>query len=158
MAYAEQEVLPLLKEKVCMSCHVLDKKRVGPSLMMIAERYQKDQKMTAEILAKRIQTGGKGMWGPIFMPTQNALSDADAIVIAQWILDLAEPRASKQAETTTSSDETTKPDSADEAVSELAKSNSVDESALSERAEGVVKSESVGETTGGEAESAQAKP
>jgi cytochrome c len=37
-------------------------------------------------LAKRIKSGGSGNWGPIPMPPQAALSDADAKTLASWIL------------------------------------------------------------------------
>lgn len=86
---APVEVLPLLKEKVCMSCHQMDKKRVGPSLMMIAERYADQDEAFVITLRDRIKQGGKGHWGPVAMPVQNKLSDEDAETMARWILSLA---------------------------------------------------------------------
>ena len=86
IAYAEEEILPLMKEKVCMSCHLVDKKRVGPSLNMIAERYYTVDDETVAMLSERIKKGGKGNWGPVAMPTQNALSEEDAQTIARWLL------------------------------------------------------------------------
>lgn len=86
-AYAEEEILPLMKEKVCMSCHLVDKKRVGPSLNMIAERYYTVDDETVATLSERIKKGGKGNWGPVAMPTQNALSEEDAQTIARWLLE-----------------------------------------------------------------------
>jgi cytochrome c len=37
-------------------------------------------------LAKSIKAGGSGKWGPVPMPAQAALSDADALTLAKWIL------------------------------------------------------------------------
>ena len=37
-------------------------------------------------LAKRIKAGGSGHWGPVPMPPQPALSEADAKTLATWIL------------------------------------------------------------------------
>lgn len=82
------EILPLMKEKVCMSCHLMDKKRVGPSLMMIAERYAEQGETIVPILRERIQKGGKGHWGPIVMPAQPRVSDEEAETMARWILSL----------------------------------------------------------------------
>ena len=84
-------VLPLLKEKVCMSCHLMDKKRVGPSLLMIAERYAEQGEDFIPVLAERIIKGGKGHWGPLIMPAQNKVSQEEAQMMARWILSL-EPK------------------------------------------------------------------
>ncbi|MEY4421361.1 MAG: hypothetical protein RLZZ498_1957, partial [Pseudomonadota bacterium] len=37
-------------------------------------------------LAKSIKAGGSGKWGPIPMPPQAQLSDADAKALATWVL------------------------------------------------------------------------
>ena len=37
-------------------------------------------------LAKSIKAGGSGKWGPVPMPAQAQLSDADAKTLAVWIL------------------------------------------------------------------------
>ena len=84
----EITVLPLLKEKVCMSCHLMDKKRVGPSLLMIAERYAEQGEEFIPVLSERIVTGGKGHWGPLSMPAQNKVSWEEAQIMARWILSL----------------------------------------------------------------------
>jgi cytochrome c len=38
------------------------------------------------MLAKSIKAGGSGKWGPVPMPAQPALSDADALALANWVL------------------------------------------------------------------------
>jgi cytochrome c len=68
-----------------MACHNVDKKLVGPAYQDIAKKYA-GQKDAAAHLAKSIQAGGSGKWGPVPMPPQSALSDADASILAIWIL------------------------------------------------------------------------
>ena len=69
----------------CASCHAIDKKLVGPSYQDVAKKYG-GQKDAAANLAKSIKAGGSGKWGPVPMPAQAALSDADALTLATWIL------------------------------------------------------------------------
>jgi cytochrome c len=51
----------------------------------LAKKYAA-QKDAAATLAKNIKAGGSGKWGPVPMPAQAALSDADANTLAAWIL------------------------------------------------------------------------
>lgn len=77
--------LDLAKKNACMACHGVDKKVVGPAYQDVAKKYA-GQKDAAAALAKSIKAGGSGKWGPIPMPAQAALSDADANTLAAWIL------------------------------------------------------------------------
>jgi cytochrome c len=75
----------LAKNNNCMACHAVDKKIVGPAYKDVAKKYagQPDAEAT---LAKSIKAGGSGKWGPIPMPAQAQLSDADAKTLAAWVL------------------------------------------------------------------------
>lgn len=75
----------LAKSKNCMACHAVDKKLVGPAYQEVAKKYA-DQKEAAATLAASIRKGGSGKWGPVPMPAQAALSEADARTLAEWIL------------------------------------------------------------------------
>ena len=75
----------LAKSKNCMACHAVDKKLVGPAYQEVAKKYA-DQKEAAATLAASIRKGGAGKWGPVPMPAQAALSEADARTLAEWIL------------------------------------------------------------------------
>lgn len=77
--------LDLAKKNACMACHGVDKKVVGPAYQDVAKKYS-GQKDAAANLAKSIKAGGSGKWGPVPMPAQAALSDADANTLAAWIL------------------------------------------------------------------------
>ena len=75
----------LAKKEGCLKCHAVDKKVVGPAYQDVAKKYagQKDAEVA---LAKSIKAGGSGKYGPIPMPAQTALSDADAATLAKWVL------------------------------------------------------------------------
>ncbi|TSE25959.1 c-type cytochrome [Tepidimonas aquatica] len=73
----------LAQKNACMGCHAVDKKMVGPAYKDIAAKYKG---MKPEELAASIKKGGAGKWGPVPMPAQAALSDADAKLLAEWVL------------------------------------------------------------------------
>lgn len=75
----------LAQKNACLSCHAVDKKLVGPSYQDVAKKYA-GQKDAVATLVKNIKAGGSGKWGPVPMPAQTALSDADAKTLATWIL------------------------------------------------------------------------
>jgi cytochrome c len=75
----------LAKKNNCLACHAADKKVVGPSYQDVAKKYA-GQADADNALAKSIKAGGSGKWGPVPMPPQAQLSDADAKALAVWIL------------------------------------------------------------------------
>jgi cytochrome c len=75
----------LAQKNACMSCHAVAKKLVGPSYNDVAKKYA-GQKDAAATLAKSIKAGGAGKWGPVPMPSQPGLSEADALTLANWVL------------------------------------------------------------------------
>ncbi|QNN55905.1 c-type cytochrome [Diaphorobacter ruginosibacter] len=77
--------LALAQKNACMACHSVDKKLVGPAYLEVAKKYAGQADAQAN-LAKSIKAGGSGKWGPVPMPPQAALSDADANTLAAWIL------------------------------------------------------------------------
>ncbi len=77
--------LALATAKNCMACHASDKKLVGPAYKDVAAKYGGD-KTAVEKLATKIQKGGAGVWGPVPMPANTQVSDADAKKLAAWVL------------------------------------------------------------------------
>jgi len=73
------------KANGCMACHALDKKVVGPSFKSIANKYKGDAN-AADKLAKEVRAGSKGVWGPVPMPAQAKISDADLKKVLAWAL------------------------------------------------------------------------
>jgi cytochrome c len=77
----------LAKSSGCLNCHTVDKKLVGPALKDIAAKYKGDP-AAADKLAVKIQKGSQGVWGPVPMPPNAKVNDADAKTLAQFILSL----------------------------------------------------------------------
>lgn len=77
--------LELAKKNACMACHAVDKKLVGPAYLEVARKYEGKKDVVEAVMAS-IKAGGSGKWGPIPMPAQAALSDADVKTLASWIL------------------------------------------------------------------------
>jgi len=75
----------LATAKNCMACHATDKKLVGPSYKDVAAKYAGD-KTAVDKLATKIQKGGAGVWGPVPMPANPQVSDAEAKKLAAWVL------------------------------------------------------------------------
>ena len=75
----------LATSKNCMACHAVDKKLVGPSYKDVAAKYA-GQKDAVEKLAAKIIKGGSGVWGPIPMPPNAQVNEADAKKLATWVM------------------------------------------------------------------------
>lgn len=88
-----------------MRCHGIERSRVGPSFVRIAERYRSRAGAQA-YLAGRIVHGGVGEWGRVVMPRQIGVSGTAAQELAAWILQLAPDaqRGGHPAPTTDASD------------------------------------------------------
>jgi cytochrome c len=81
----DSNAISIAKQNACLGCHAVDKKIVGPSLQAIAKKYTNDPNAMA-FLKNKILKGGSGSWGVVPMPANAKLSDADASLLAGWIL------------------------------------------------------------------------
>lgn len=77
----------LLVKSNCLACHYVDKRKYGPKLNEIASKYGNESNVV-DMLAKKIKAGGTGVWGEDVMPPQPQLSEADALILAKYILSL----------------------------------------------------------------------
>jgi len=77
--------LALATSKNCMACHAIDKKLVGPAYKDVAAKYA-GQKDAADKLAAKIMKGGSGVWGPVPMPANTQVNEAEAKKLAAWVL------------------------------------------------------------------------
>lgn len=77
----------MLKKYNCTACHAIDKKLVGPAYKDVAKKY-KGQKDIAVKLAEKVKKGGQGVWGPIPMPPNPAVPDAEIKKMVDYILAL----------------------------------------------------------------------
>ena len=77
----------LATAKNCMACHAVDKKLVGPAYKDVAVKYS-GQKDAVDKLAAKILKGGSGVWGPVPMPANAQVNEAEAKKLAAWVLTL----------------------------------------------------------------------
>jgi cytochrome c len=77
----------LATSKNCMACHAVDKKLVGPAFKDVAAKYA-GQAGAADKLATKIIKGGSGVWGPVPMPANAQVNEAEAKKLAAWVLSL----------------------------------------------------------------------
>lgn len=77
----------LAKSKNCMACHAIDKKLVGPAYKDVAKKYA-GQKGAEATLITHVMKGSAGVWGPIPMPANTQVSEADAKKLVGWVLSL----------------------------------------------------------------------
>ena len=75
----------LATSKNCMTCHAVDKKLVGPSYREVAGKYA-NQRDATDRLAIKIMKGGSGVWGPVPMPANAQVNEAEAKRLAAWVL------------------------------------------------------------------------
>lgn len=80
----------LISKNDCGSCHLQNKKSIGPSYQEVAERYPKQTK-TIEKLAEKVISGGQGVWGDHAMAAHPQLSKNDARAMVRYILSLSDP-------------------------------------------------------------------
>ena len=82
-----QDAKALLQKHTCTACHADDKKVVGPAYKDVAAKY-KDDKGAAAKLADKVKKGGSGVWGPVPMPPNAAVPDADIKTMVAYVLSL----------------------------------------------------------------------
>jgi len=75
----------LAKAKNCMACHAVANKLVGPSYKDVAAKYE-GQKGAEEKLVQKVMKGGAGTWGPVPMPANPQVSEAEARSLVKWVL------------------------------------------------------------------------
>ncbi|MEO8331019.1 MAG: c-type cytochrome [Gallionella sp.] len=84
-----EDMPELAKKSGCKNCHSIEKKVVGPAWEDVAKKYKGQADAVAKLTTKIIK-GGSGAWGPIPMPPQPKLSDAEAKELATFVMSLAE--------------------------------------------------------------------
>lgn len=74
-----------VKGSDCSSCHMLDRKIVGPSYADVAAKYESTEE-NITMLADKVIAGGAGAWGEVPMPAHPGLSQEDAKDMVSYIL------------------------------------------------------------------------
>jgi cytochrome c len=87
MATPAMAQMALAQAKNCLACHAVDHKVVGPAYKDVAAKYAGD-KGAVDKLAQKIMKGGSGVWGPVPMPANTQVNEAEAKKLAAWVLSL----------------------------------------------------------------------
>ncbi|MBA4168178.1 MAG: c-type cytochrome [Chitinophagaceae bacterium] len=74
-----------IRKQDCFNCHTVHSKLIGPSFSDISGRYKTLPDVAA--LASHIIKGSTGIWGAAMMPTHPDLSEKEAQLIVQWIIE-----------------------------------------------------------------------
>ena len=79
----------LAEKDLCLSCHKMEGKLVGPSFRDVAKKYQGVAEAQAKLVAT-VRKGGKGVWGTVPMPPAGKdVTDEDLKLVVAWILSLS---------------------------------------------------------------------
>lgn len=81
----------LIETSDCKACHSIDKKSIGPTYRDVALKY-KGKTGAQQSLAKKVISGGGGVWGEVSMPAHPQLSTEDAAEMVKYILSLADDK------------------------------------------------------------------
>jgi cytochrome c len=81
-AWADQA---LATAKNCMACHDVAVKKLGPAYKDVAKKYAGDKGAQAKLVEKVLK-GGAGVWGPVAMPANTQVTEAEAKKLVAWVL------------------------------------------------------------------------
>ncbi len=81
----------LVEGSDCMACHKVSEKSIGPSYMDVAQKYKGDAG-ALENLAKKIISGGSGVWGETAMAGHPQLSTEEAVEMVKYVLSAADEK------------------------------------------------------------------
>lgn len=81
-----QKGLALVGQNQCMTCHKINEKLTGPAYSDVAKKYAGADDATITKLAKKVISGGSGVWGDVPMTPHPNVSEADAKAMVKYIL------------------------------------------------------------------------
>lgn len=87
---AAKPVTALLQQHACLACHQVDSKVVGPALREVAARYR-DRADRRDYFSDKLKNGSTGVWGPVPMPAQAHVPEAELKAIVDWLAEGAKP-------------------------------------------------------------------
>jgi cytochrome c len=77
----------LARKSGCLACHAIDRKVIGPAYKDVAAKYRGDAGAEARLIEK-LEKGGAGTWGEIFMPPMQTVPAGDIKTLVKWILSI----------------------------------------------------------------------
>ncbi|WP_020606666.1 ThuA domain-containing protein [Spirosoma spitsbergense] len=81
----------LIELSDCKACHAIDKKSIGPAYIDVAKKYKGSFQAEGK-LAKKVISGGGGVWGEQAMSAHPQLKESEATDMVRYILSLADQK------------------------------------------------------------------
>ena len=81
-----QKGLSLTTASDCFTCHKIDEPLTGPTYRSVANKYAGLPDTIVTHLAKKIISGGSGVWGEVPMTPHPSISEEDAKAMVKYIL------------------------------------------------------------------------
>ncbi|UCE31908.1 MAG: c-type cytochrome [Burkholderiales bacterium] len=75
----------LAKKYNCAACHQPDRKLVGPAWKEVVAKRGGEANAVAT-LTEKVRKGGGGVYGPVPMPPNPTVPDADLKALVEWVL------------------------------------------------------------------------
>lgn len=72
-------------KNLCLTCHKIDEKLVGPAYRDVANKYENTD-ANISMLAEKVVKGGTGVWGEVPMPANTVISLDDAKAAVKYVL------------------------------------------------------------------------
>lgn len=83
----------LIELSDCKACHSIDQKSIGPAYLAVADKYAKERRAAVvNQLAKKVITGGSGVWGEQAMSAHPQLKEDEAKEMVSYILSLGDKK------------------------------------------------------------------
>lgn len=79
--------LELIGASDCTTCHLIDKKNIGPAYTDVAQKYENTEAVIDTLIGKVIN-GGAGNWGDVAMTPHPQLPKEDVREMIKYILSL----------------------------------------------------------------------
>lgn len=83
---AYEKGLALVGTNDCLTCHKINEPFTGPSYKQVAEKYAGASGEKITELAKKVISGGTGVWGSAMMTPHASVSQEDAEAMVKYIL------------------------------------------------------------------------
>ncbi len=83
--FQKGEAIVADQKNLCLSCHKIDEKLVGPAYRDVANKYENTEE-NINTLADKVVKGGTGVWGEVPMPPNAVISVDDAKAAVKYIL------------------------------------------------------------------------
>ena len=83
-----RDVRKMATKHTCITCHLPDKKLVGPAYKEVAAKYKDDPDALPKMI-EQMNNGGSGKWGPIpMLPFKDRVKSDEMKQLADWIFEM----------------------------------------------------------------------